>query len=320
MLKSILNDLKTDKNLSSKCILVKLNGLIHTNDRLALKSITSQMQLDYAIDGKVFGSFAENLAFLLACLKTGDKQKAKSVIFILEEFDLFCGHHNQTLLYNLFDVSQSAQTPLCVFGVTCRLDVIELFEKRVKSRFSHRQIFLFAGVDRADVTELDLRLEKIREVLSVENESKSDLPSSFAKEWNKHVKKLVGDKNFAQIMERLMYIDNKPQTLKNILFAVVSKLDDDNPLITLEVFKEELERFECDELVQSILDLSVLELCLLLSMKHHVEIYNGQPMNFEMITTRFMKFTNANANLQTVPRAVVMKAFEHLEVCKSFMQ
>ena len=85
----------------------------------------------------VFGSFAENLAFLLACLKAGNK-KSKSVMFILEEFDLFCSHHNQTLLYNLFDISQSAQAPICVLGITCRLDVIELLEKRVKSRFSHR--------------------------------------------------------------------------------------------------------------------------------------------------------------------------------------
>lgn len=114
---------------------------------MALKSITVQMQLENAADGKVFGSFAENLAFLLQCLKAGGKH-SKSVIFILEEFDLFCAHHNQTLLYNLFDVSQSAQAPICVLGVTCRLDVIELLEKRVKSRFSHRQVFLFPSLRR----------------------------------------------------------------------------------------------------------------------------------------------------------------------------
>lgn len=74
------------------------------------------MHLDNAVDGKVFGSFAENLTFLLACLRSGQKETSKSVIFILEEFDLFCNHHNQTLLYNLFDVCQSAQAPICVIG------------------------------------------------------------------------------------------------------------------------------------------------------------------------------------------------------------
>ena len=47
--------------------------------------------------------------------------QSKSVVFVLDEFDLFAQHHNQTLLYNLFDVAQSAQAPLCVIGLTTRL-------------------------------------------------------------------------------------------------------------------------------------------------------------------------------------------------------
>lgn len=124
-------------------MIVNLNGYIHTDDAAALKSITKQMRLETAVNGKVFTAFADNLAFLLDCLKSGDRSSSKSVIFILEEFDLFCAHGNQTLIYNLFDVAQSAQAPISVIGLTRRNDVIELLEKRVKSRFSHRQIFLF---------------------------------------------------------------------------------------------------------------------------------------------------------------------------------
>lgn len=92
------------------------------------------------------GSFAENLAFLLEALKKGktsssssqsvcvcsvdevlfdvllgDKSRSRPVLFALDEFDLFAHHKNQTLLYNLLDVSQSAQTPVAVVGLTCRL-------------------------------------------------------------------------------------------------------------------------------------------------------------------------------------------------------
>ena len=49
----------------------------------------------------------------------------------------------QALLYNLFDVMQSGDSVLCVVGLTTRLDAVELLEKRVKSRFSHRHILLF---------------------------------------------------------------------------------------------------------------------------------------------------------------------------------
>lgn len=48
-------------------------------------------------------------------------QSSKPILFLLDEFDLFAHHKNQTLLYNLFDVAQSAQAPICVVGITCRL-------------------------------------------------------------------------------------------------------------------------------------------------------------------------------------------------------
>lgn len=48
-------------------------------------------------------------------------KNCRPVLFILDEFDLFLFHKNQTLLYNLFDISQSAQNPVLVIGLTCRL-------------------------------------------------------------------------------------------------------------------------------------------------------------------------------------------------------
>lgn len=67
---------------------------------------------------------------------------SQSVIFIIDEFDLFATHPRQTLLYNLFDIAQSRKAPIAVLGCTARLDVVEMLEKRVKSRFSHRYIYL----------------------------------------------------------------------------------------------------------------------------------------------------------------------------------
>lgn len=214
---SVLKQLQQTAEFSKKAVLVRLHGLIHTDDRLALKGITSQMNLDNVVDGKVFGSFAENLAFLLACLKAGEKGISKSVIFILDEFDLFCFHHNQTLLYNLFDVSQSAQAPICVLGITCRLDVIELLEKRVKSRFSHRQFFLFPG-DCEDVSHLDQRLNQIQRMLMVDDKISKQIKAK--KDWNKSVEALVSNKKFKQLMQNLLDIDTSDQTIKNVLVSM----------------------------------------------------------------------------------------------------
>lgn len=94
-------------------------------------------------------NYADTLASLLALLSHPSElsedrsdHTAKSVIFILDEFDLFASHPRQTLLYNLFDIAQARKAPIAVLGITTKIDVVESLEKRVKSRFSHRYVHL----------------------------------------------------------------------------------------------------------------------------------------------------------------------------------
>lgn len=202
MISSIKNDLCSLKKFNENAVIVGLNGLVETDDSQALQSITAQMNLENAVNGKVFGSFADNLSFLLDCLKSGDKSKSKSIVFILEEFDFFCAHHNQTLLYNLFDVAQSAQAPICVIGLTCRLDVIELLEKRVKSRFSHRQFFILPEGNNfngwMNIFEELLKLPNSTELKKVSKNIPKlktfDFEKTWTDRWNSQISSLGKDK------------------------------------------------------------------------------------------------------------------------------
>ncbi|KAH3915440.1 origin recognition complex subunit 4 [Parastagonospora nodorum] len=131
---------------------VRLNGFIHTDDKIALREIWRQLgkEMDIEDDGSGPGkNYADTLTTLLALLShpsehTGEytDQVAKAVIFVIDEFDLFAQHPRQTLLYNLFDIAQSRKAPIAVLGLTTRIDVTNSLEKRVKSRFSHRYVHL----------------------------------------------------------------------------------------------------------------------------------------------------------------------------------
>ncbi|KAH9824502.1 Origin recognition complex subunit 4 [Teratosphaeria destructans] len=131
---------------------VRLNGFIHTDDKIALREIWRQLGREMDLpedDGPTSKNYADTMAQLLALLshpaEVGLEQEGhvtKSVIFILDEFDLFASHPRQTLLYNLFDIAQSRKAPIAVLGCTTRVDVAESLEKRVKSRFSHRSVHL----------------------------------------------------------------------------------------------------------------------------------------------------------------------------------
>ena len=131
---------------------VRLNGFVHTDDKIALRDIWRQLgkEMDIEEDGSGPGkNYADTLATLLALLshpseQTGEitDEVAKAVIFVMDEFDLFAQHPRQTLLYNLFDIAQSRKAPIAVLGLTTRIDVTNSLEKRVKSRFSHRYVHL----------------------------------------------------------------------------------------------------------------------------------------------------------------------------------
>lgn len=296
------------------------------------------MKLENAVDGKVFGSFSENLAFLLECLKSGDRHKSKSCVFILEEFDLFCGHHNQTLLYNLFDVAQSAQAPICVLGLTCRLDVIELLEKRVKSRFSHRQIFLYAPDQ-----EWEQKLELMRSLMSLPNKPSvrssklqmnyldncemhflkntfdddsaliKELSKDWITDWNKHIDQILTNDKVVEAIQNFYNFDNLESTWKLICQEIVAKITEDQPHPTEQVIVKVFQKHETDDKVGLLCDLSVMEICLIISMKHHCEIYDRDPFNFEMIFKRLQKFSNTTSTMQsTCSRTAMIKAFEYL--------
>jgi origin recognition complex subunit 4 len=133
---------------------VRLNGFIHTDDKIALREIWRQLgkEMDIEEDGGLSKNYADTLTTLLALLShpsehTGEltDQVAKAVVFVMDEFDLFATHPRQTLLYNLFDIAQSRKAPIAVLGLTTRIDVANSLEKRVKSRFSHRYVHLSLG-------------------------------------------------------------------------------------------------------------------------------------------------------------------------------
>ncbi|KAK8042550.1 origin recognition complex subunit 4 [Apiospora phragmitis] len=149
LVETIVSDLAAENTESFHVI--RLSGFIHTDDKLALKEIWRQLgkEMEVEDDLNKTSNYADTLASLLALLShpseitgTDEGVTSKSVVFVIDEFDLFATHARQTLLYNLFDIAQARKAPIAVLGLTTRIDVVESLEKRVKSRFSHRYVHM----------------------------------------------------------------------------------------------------------------------------------------------------------------------------------
>lgn len=261
---------KVKKRSKSPYILVQLNGFVCVDDQQALKEIAHQLCPGQTLPDVNMNSFASTMTFLLETLNSGDKAR-QSVVFILDEFDLFTQHHNQHLLYNLFDLSQSKSTPIAVVGLTSRQDVMELMEKRVKSRFSHRQFFLY-GPDT-----FDAYIEIATDILCPE--------SLDSKEWSAHVSNLFNSTEFKvrTYLERIYNYNRSITLLKSCLTWPIVYLDDEEPAIDAELFEEKLVEVFKDSKASLIQSLSRMESSMLISMARLSTKHANQPFNLEMI-------------------------------------
>lgn len=282
---------------------VRLNGLLCVDDRLALKEITRQLNLENVVGDKVFGSFSDHLDFLLASLRTGDKRSSKPVIFVLDEFDLFCEHHNQTLLYNLFDTAQTKAVPMIIVGLTTRIDVVELMEKRVKSRFCHRSIHLNKITDAGDFRGFAVKF------LRSEQSSTT---------WNKHVERVVTSVAGRRVLDEIFDYTASLAHLKRVLEAALMKLatdqdEEDDEALTPELIKEAYLSLHPDYDRRILEGLSVLDLTLIAAANHvRAKSLEESPFNFEMVLAEYKKFVNRKCSMLNFDRSVIVKSWETL--------
>lgn len=187
---------------------VRLNGFVQTDDRLALREIWRQLGHEMQVPDEETSdtfSYADTMASLLGLLSHPDELQdtslmqvdsaegrttTKSVIFVLDEFDLFTFHPRQTLLYNLFDIAQARKAPIAVIGCSARMDVVDCLEKRVKSRFSHRWLHIPAIKSLAGWEELlrDVLVVEVDEKLILTGKVKNEEELLQRRRWNDFVR------------------------------------------------------------------------------------------------------------------------------------
>lgn len=203
MVQNTLNALR-EKHGSDGFLLVKLNGLVHNTDRLALRDIARQLcapQLQelaasFEDEGASFTSHASTLASLLAILEpstpTSSSSSAhnKAIIFLLDEFDLFALRDaRQSFLYCLLDIVQSHRRGggMAVLGLSSRIDCLNMLEKRLKSRCQNRVLHVLGHQNRwLDVARAGLRIdtEALQEVVPSAHQDLDDSVQSLVHEWN----------------------------------------------------------------------------------------------------------------------------------------
>ena len=202
------------------------------------------------------------------------------LFFYYKEFDLFTKNKSQLLLYTILNTIQSSSSPMCLIGLSCRIDVLDLLEKRVKSRFSHRQIYLFNDYSFEKYLEMG---KFFFENNSIEKSS-PNTKSAKPKYVSQFLDALFNDKDILKMLNCQFEYDKSILTLKRILILPSIKLKEmDKELVkNKELYEIKIEFIRSFNLLNMdtkfslLLGLSVLELTLVVVMLEMSETYVGK--------------------------------------------
>ncbi|KAI9104512.1 origin recognition complex subunit 4 C-terminus-domain-containing protein [Phlyctochytrium arcticum] len=283
---------------------IRLDAAVQTDDRMAMREIVRQI-LGHTLDTQTLdgtesiGSFADCFDYVLNTLSSrGGKQKP--IIFILENICRFATHAKQALLYSLFDASQS-RTPLCVVGVTRRIDFTDLLEKRVKSRFSGRGVYCWG------LTSGEGREEVVRGVVGVSVMDGVDRGAVLC--WNQWVEDMLATDWIKRAMSRVQETSGDVRRILDIFTPYIRNLTH-TPNQRLQSTLPPL--LPTPSPLRS---LSPLELLLLLAMADLERNQSAGWYNFEMVYeayTEVVRKGGVNSAGVFFVRDVAFKAFEHL--------
>lgn len=306
----VLNSLSTE---TMNPIIIKLNGHVHVDDRLSLLDMMWQFRKALPNIQDRFlrapRSFSESLKWLVSFQEsnsnTSNDNSISPVVFILDEFEAFTTHPKQALLYNLFDLVHTNIRPIAVIGLTSRWDAFELLEKRVRSRFSNRQIHL------EKIDSISTFLYVIQERLCLPDDF---VFKSYAESFNEKIEIIMQDSSMLQLLEQIYNIHGDIRSCLRSFIPAICKLSSENSFLSIESLMESCKEQLCKSYLADILQgICLLELSLLMSI-YRLMRTGTLVFNFELVYNEYKSFYSRNNSeaLEHAAKHVALKGFERL--------
>lgn len=125
--------------------------MIHFNDNYALKEIAKALGIKIPSGLNIFHTFEFirvklGKETLESQINTSTKKiqfQSLPVVILIEELELMLtslSTSKQSLFYNLLDLSHYKNVSLSFIATTSQHDIVNMFEKRIKSRFTQESI------------------------------------------------------------------------------------------------------------------------------------------------------------------------------------
>ncbi|KAJ4481573.1 origin recognition complex subunit 4 C-terminus-domain-containing protein [Lentinula edodes] len=339
-------------NLKETPVVIRLSGLVQTNDRLAMRELSRQLSsqvspallpeeirgaandesleddddnpfLDTPAEAVELSVPTAHMHSLIACIPT----LGRPTIVILDAFDLFTDHPRQSFLYSLLDTVQSCRAGgrnngFAVVGVTSRMDTLMALEKRVKSRFSGRMIRTSASIKASQA-------KNITRALLTPSLEDYKVDEEFSDMWNASVDDFLADPRTTRILEEACSITGDIRSLARLFVSPVLNLKPVSPWLTASQLELSAETQRIRPEFAYLHTLNYPSLCLLLAF--YQADSDGYPaLTFEMLYEYVRNAIRVSAvapvqlrgnsiGMVRCSRQVLLAAFEHLISAQIFV-
>lgn len=129
--------LKHDSSFSYTTI--KFNGYIHTTEDYVLKSLCEKLNIPKPRAG--FDNYQKSLFSYFEKAKKHHCNDNSIIVIYYENFEHLMSKKKQILLYTLMELINNSHNILLI-GFTSHYNLIDLMEKRIRSRFSQKTVYI----------------------------------------------------------------------------------------------------------------------------------------------------------------------------------
>ncbi|CBQ68152.1 related to Origin recognition complex subunit 4 [Sporisorium reilianum SRZ2] len=276
--------------------------------QLAAAAAADEAEIQDELAGAILSSLNNIIANIIALLSNTASTSAsnstaatgggrKPLIITLDDFDLFTARPRQAMLYCLLDAVQAASygAGLAVVGVTSRVDTVDLLEKRVKSRFSHRILHVRPPAS-FDVFERIVR--NALSPLPPSTPSLSTIPTAhthaFTQAWQREVAALLAHPHVRDVLRGIYELSNDMRMVYRILTPTLCRLSLLDPALDATTLLETAALEVGDGTLHVLRDLTEPELALLIAIKH-LQTRDRAVFNFEMCFDELARFAARDA-------------------------
>lgn len=279
-------------------IVIRLSAYFHTDEHAAVREVARQLDLSVKNDGRQakFQQPAINDTFsnILNILEQSVSTESMAVIFVVDEIDKFTDN-KQTLLYNLLDLAQTSQVPVCVVGVSTKITVRELFEKRVRSRFSQRIITLHKPLS------VNQFWHSAKLPLLLSSSDIAELQdSSYGQQWNDYIDDLFANSPvMRRLVHQLFYTTKNYKQFNTYCAHAIALISHEQPFPVDSDFIEYALVQSAGAIQSAFLSLSTLEMLLAIAAARWIEKFNQNVINFNLAYKEYeemLKTYNLNSS------------------------